>query len=126
MNPEVIAVDQDRKGEQGHRVWDEGPLEIWVKSLADGSKAAGLFNRGESNLKITLNFKQIGAPASAKLRRRLRGDAGLLLRQVAPDREGKDTVGPAGRGGKRHEDSQCLGDRGVKRSECGLQPPQHA
>jgi alpha-galactosidase len=67
-NPEVIAVDQDRKGEQGHRVWDEGPLEIWVKPLADGSKAAGLFNRGESNLKITLNFKQIGAPASAKLR----------------------------------------------------------
>jgi alpha-galactosidase len=68
MNLEVIAVDQDRKGEQGHRVWDEGPLEIWVKPLADGSRAAGLFNRGESDLKITLNFKQIGAPASAKLR----------------------------------------------------------
>ena len=68
MNPEVIAVDQDKKGEQGHRVWDEGPLEIWAKPLADGSKAVGLFNRGESELKITLNFKQIGAPASAKLR----------------------------------------------------------
>src|ERR1700736_3850514 len=68
MNPEVIAVDQDAKGVQGHRVWDEGPLEIWVKALADGSQAAGLFNRGESALKITLNFKAIGAPASAKMR----------------------------------------------------------
>src|SRR5258708_957891 len=67
-NPEVIAVDQDAKGVQGHRVWDEGPLEIWVKPLADGSQAAGLFNRGESALKITLDFKTIGAPASGKLR----------------------------------------------------------
>jgi len=68
MNPEVIAVDQDSIGVQGHRVWDEGPLEIWVKPLADGSQAAGLFNRGESTLKITLDFKAIGAPASANLR----------------------------------------------------------
>jgi alpha-galactosidase len=68
MNPEVIAVDQDAKGIQGHRVWDEGPLEIWVRPLADGSHAAALFNRGESALKITLDFKAIGAPSSAKLR----------------------------------------------------------
>ena len=67
-NPEVIAVNQDAMGVQGHRVWDEGPLEIWVKPLADGSQAVGLFNRGESALKITLDFKAIGAPASAKLR----------------------------------------------------------
>src|SRR5205807_3431539 len=26
---EVIAVDQDSKGIQGHRFWQEGPLEIW-------------------------------------------------------------------------------------------------
>ncbi len=68
MNPEVIAVDQDAKGVQGHRVWDEGPLEIWVKPLADGSQAVGLFNRGESPLQITLDFNKIGAPSSARLR----------------------------------------------------------
>jgi alpha-galactosidase len=68
MNPEVIAVDQDAKGVQGHRVWDEGPLEIWARPLADGSQAVGLFNRGESPLKITLDFKAIGMSASAKLR----------------------------------------------------------
>jgi alpha-galactosidase len=68
MNREIIAVDQDPKGEQGHRVWDEGPLEIWVRLLADGSKAVGLFNRGESTLQIVLNLNQIGAGPKAKLR----------------------------------------------------------
>src|SRR5437870_9442948 len=67
-NAEVLAVNQDAKGVQGHRVWDEGPLEIWVKPLADGSQAVGLFNRSESATKMTLDFKSIGAPASAKLR----------------------------------------------------------
>ncbi|HLK52155.1 MAG TPA: glycoside hydrolase family 27 protein, partial [Candidatus Angelobacter sp.] len=67
-NPEVIAVDQDAKGIQGHRVWQEGPKEIWAKPLADGSQAIGLFNRNESSLKITLDLKMIGAGRSAKLR----------------------------------------------------------
>ncbi len=67
-NPEIIAVDQDAKGAQGHRVWDEGPLEIWVKPLADGSNAVGLFNRGESELKITLDFKMLGIAGPARLR----------------------------------------------------------
>jgi alpha-galactosidase len=79
MNPEVIAIDQDKKGVQGHRVWDEGPLEIWVRPLADGSQAAGLFNRGESPLKITLDFTKIGAATSAKLRDLwLRKDLGAM------------------------------------------------
>jgi len=67
-NSEVIAVDQDSKGVQGHRVWEEGPLETWAKPLADGSHAVGLFNRSEASIKMTLDFKAIGAPTSAKLR----------------------------------------------------------
>jgi alpha-galactosidase len=67
-NSEVIAVDQDAKGIQGHRVWDEGPLEIWTKPLADGSNAVGLFNRGESELNITLHFKTLGINGQAKVR----------------------------------------------------------
>src|SRR5205807_10533261 len=65
---EVIAVDQDPKGVQGHRAWEEGPLEIWVKPLADGSQAIALFNRGESALEMRLDPKLIGAPPSSKLR----------------------------------------------------------
>jgi len=67
-NGEIIAVDQDVKGIQGHRLWDEGPLEIWAKSLADGSNAVGLFNRGGSDLKITLDFKMLNISGPAKLR----------------------------------------------------------
>jgi len=67
-NGEIIAVDQDVKGVQGHRLWDEGPLEIWAKSLADGSNAVGLFNRSGSELKITLDFKMLNISGPAKLR----------------------------------------------------------
>ena len=67
-NSEVIAVDQDGQGIQGRRVWQEGPLEIWAKPLADGSQAVGLFNRSESAIQMTLDFKVIGGPAAAKLR----------------------------------------------------------
>jgi alpha-galactosidase len=68
MNKEVIAIDQDTKGVQGRRIWDEGPLEIWAKPLADGGQAVGLFNRGESQLKITLDLSKIGAAGSVRLR----------------------------------------------------------
>jgi alpha-galactosidase len=67
-NAEVLAVDQDAKGVQGHRAWDEGPLEVWIKPLANGNHAVGLFNRGESSLKITLDFKMLGDTSSLKLR----------------------------------------------------------
>src|SRR5579859_8014103 len=67
-NREVLAVDQDAAGIQGHRVSEEGPLEVWVKPLADGSKAVGLFNRGESPMKVTVHFKDIGLGNSARVR----------------------------------------------------------
>ena len=67
-NPEVIAVDQDAAGIQGHRVSEEGPLEVWVKNLADGSKAVGLFNRGEGPNPVTVNFKDVGVKKSAAVR----------------------------------------------------------
>jgi len=67
-NPEIIAVDQDSKGVQGHRLWDEGPLEIWARPLADGSQAVGLFNRDQSELPITLDLKILGINGTARLR----------------------------------------------------------
>jgi alpha-galactosidase len=46
LNREVIAVDQDRLGIQGRRVWKDGARELWVKPLAGGARAVLLFNRG--------------------------------------------------------------------------------
>jgi alpha-galactosidase len=67
-NREVIAIDQDPAGIQGHRIWEEGPLEIWMKRLADGAKAVGMFNRDEHAMTMTLSFKDIGATGPVTLR----------------------------------------------------------
>jgi alpha-galactosidase len=67
-NPEVIAVNQDSAGIQGHRVAEEGPLEVWMKPLADGSKAIGLFNREATPMPVTLRFRDAGLPEGVLLR----------------------------------------------------------
>jgi alpha-galactosidase len=69
-NPEVTAVDQDSLGTEGKRVWEQGPLEVWVKPLsttgpnAECSEApclaVGVFNRGMGQESIPLNFASIG------------------------------------------------------------------
>ncbi len=67
-NREVIAIDQDPAGIQGDRVSAEGPVEIWARPLADGSKAVGLFNRHPGPMDIHVDFRQLGfdRPAHAR------------------------------------------------------------
>jgi alpha-galactosidase len=67
-NPEVVAVDQDPAGKEGYRVSREGPLQVWVKPLADGSKALGLFNEGESAMPVSVRFKDIGLSGEVSVR----------------------------------------------------------
>jgi alpha-galactosidase len=68
-NKEVIAVDQDRAGRQGDRVSAVGPVEVWVRPLADGSKAVGIFNRHPGPLNGTVDFKaQLGFNHVVKVR----------------------------------------------------------
>ena len=67
-NREVVAIDQDSLGKQGDRVSAEGPLEIWAKPLADGSKAVGVFNRHHTALSITVDFKQLGFNGPVQVR----------------------------------------------------------
>lgn len=47
MNKQVIAIDQDKLGKQAERVYQEGPIQIWSRPLADGSTAIAIFNTGE-------------------------------------------------------------------------------
>ena len=67
-NREVIAVDQDQLGKQGFRVAQEGPFEVWMKPMSDGSKVVGLFNRQRTAEQITANFAQIGIRGEATVR----------------------------------------------------------
>jgi alpha-galactosidase len=59
-NRDVIAIDQDSLGRQGHRVRADGPLEVWDKPLAGGAHAVALFNRGEAPAKIAVRWAEFG------------------------------------------------------------------
>jgi alpha-galactosidase len=68
INKEVIAIDQDPNGVQGHRIAEEGPLEVWQKPLADGAIAVALFNRGESANSVTVQFADLAIKGPAHVR----------------------------------------------------------
>jgi len=89
LNKEVIAVDQDPMGIQGHRIKHTGgsptPVdpkvkvdpdkktqpesefandqEVWVKQMADGSRTVVLLNRGSAPATISATWPEIGYPA---------------------------------------------------------------
>ena len=67
-NKDVIAVDQDRLGQQGDRVWAEGPAEIWAKPLAGGAKAVGFLIERIRHETISLRMSAVGFGDEAKLR----------------------------------------------------------
>jgi alpha-galactosidase len=67
-NDEIIDVDQDPLGRPGRRVSKAGPVEIWVRELEDGSRAAGLFNRGEGLAAVTASWADLGVSGPQKVR----------------------------------------------------------
>jgi len=67
-NKEVIAIDQDRLGKEAKRVAKDGDLEVWARPLAGGAYAAGLFNRGATDAKVTARWSDIGFSGKARVR----------------------------------------------------------
>jgi alpha-galactosidase len=67
-NSEVIAVDQDRLGVQGHRIWRQGTSEVWMKPLAGGARALLLLNRGEAPAQIAATWAQLDWPPTLRAR----------------------------------------------------------
>ena len=61
-NNEVNAVNQDILGKQAVRVVEDGDIQIFVRPLADGSHALGIFNVGSEDAHVDLSryFQQIG------------------------------------------------------------------
>ena len=67
-NPEVIEVDQDPLG-QCARVVPLGEETLaMVKDMEDGSKAVGLFNRGEMEAPVTSPLSKLGLQGSWRVR----------------------------------------------------------
>ena len=49
----------DPLGKPGYRVAKDGDKEVWIRLLEDGSKAVGLFNRGEKETTVTANWPDL-------------------------------------------------------------------
>ena len=47
---EVIAIDQDKLGKQGRRVYSEGEVDVWERDLSGGTKAIAVLNAGSDRL----------------------------------------------------------------------------
>jgi alpha-galactosidase len=67
-NDEVLEVNQDPLGRQAARVAQNGQLEVWAKDMEDGSKAVGLFNRGDSETSVTANWSDLGLAGKQEVR----------------------------------------------------------
>jgi alpha-galactosidase len=58
-NDEVLAVNQDSLGKQAYRVKQDGPTEVWMKPMADGTLAVSLFNRGASPAQVAVAWSDL-------------------------------------------------------------------
>ena len=69
-NANVIAIDRDALGVQGTLLCKTGTgQQVWVKPLADGSRAVALFNRASSATQITTTATAIGLPQARRYTR---------------------------------------------------------
>jgi alpha-galactosidase len=62
-NREVIAIDQDRLGKQGARVYSDGEVDVWARHLAGGALAIAVVNAGSdrySTHPFHLNLRKLG------------------------------------------------------------------
>lgn len=66
-NRDVIAVDQDWAGTQGHKLRDDGETEVWGKPMSDGSFAVVLLDRAEQPVRVGLRAAEIGFSPDACL-----------------------------------------------------------
>jgi alpha-galactosidase len=67
-NDEVLAVDQDPLGRQASRISVNGDIEVWAKDLQDGTKAVGIFNRGEMTQTAGVNWSDLGITGKQPVR----------------------------------------------------------
>jgi alpha-galactosidase len=68
LAPELIAVNQDPRGLQGYKVYNQNDVEIYNKPLSDGTTAVLLLNKGTNTTDVTVEWKQIGLSGDQPVR----------------------------------------------------------
>jgi alpha-galactosidase len=66
-NKDVIAIDQDRLGRQGARIYSDGEVDVWARHLAGGAVAIAVVNAGSDRYPthpFHLNLRKLGLAAT--------------------------------------------------------------
>jgi hypothetical protein len=66
--PEVLKVNQDPRGVQGYKVYNDDGREIYNKPLHDGTTAVLLLNKNSEPADITVTWDMIGLSGRQKVR----------------------------------------------------------
>jgi alpha-galactosidase len=66
-NDEVLEVDQDPLGRGASRVRADGEREVWLRPLTGRRWAVGLFNRGDREAEVGVDWAELGLPADSTL-----------------------------------------------------------
>ncbi len=67
-NDEVIAINQDPLGRAARRVFQDQDWQVWVKELAGGRLAVGVFNMGAQFRSFRLEPAMLGKTGSLRIR----------------------------------------------------------
>jgi alpha-galactosidase len=68
-NRDVIAIDQDKLGRQGTRVYSDGEVDVWSRRLAGGAMAVAVLNAGSDRVAshpFHLSLAKLGLHGSQK------------------------------------------------------------
>jgi hypothetical protein len=66
--PEVIAINQDPRGHQGYKVFDNGKQQVYNKPLSDGTTAVLLYNKDTIPANVSVSWAQIGLSGKQPVR----------------------------------------------------------
>lgn len=68
-NRDVIAIDQDKLGKQGERVYSDGEVDVWTRHLEGGALAVAVLNAGSDRVAthpFHLNLEKLGLHGAQK------------------------------------------------------------
>ena len=68
LNKDMIAINQDSLGVQGHRISDKNGKQVWTKPLQNGDLAVALLNNNSSTQTVECNFADIGVEGEVEVR----------------------------------------------------------
>ncbi len=68
LNKDMIAINQDSLGVQGHRISDKDGKQVWTKPLRNGDIAVALLNNNSSTQTVECTFADIGVEGEVEVR----------------------------------------------------------